>query len=594
MFPAEPSSVVLRHYQEEMRDKSYENIFVKKHRGTLCVAPMGCGKSLTMACSAVKASVHGGVLILAHFKMLVRGNKKAVERLGRNCYIYTGEEKDVIWSDVKKNGAIVSGSVQAIVRALHKIDPSAIKLILIDEGHHAALNSAYHKIQQHFGCPVIMYTATPDREDGEPLVSDHALCESVAYNGQVRDFIKEGWILLPKIVFEKTVKLDYSVFSDDNSAITERQAQEAWEANKAHYAVIKPFLDRCGNMQSVGFAPTVKLAKLWSGLVNDVKPGRSEYVASYKPGDYTDAQLDFDQADRRLIEQKFFDGSIQHLWNQGVYLEGADLVPAQACMFGIITTSRPKVAQGVGRVLRPCEENGVSILSGLERATAAQRLEAIAKSRKPCAYVFDYGGSTGPKKLVHPIELFCDNHTPPELRTRILDRAAELAEEADGNGGYESDGVNLEGSVNIEEVMLEQEESYKKFLVRDARVRRSIAVEVEVMTRDIDPFGPPEVAGHQRYQTRKINPPPPKVVEQIQKYTKQLGKNYSPDFYRNLTNAKAFSVLADLRKKVEAIRGKEACPSWLIGKLRAAGNFSEPSSYQEGIKLLKSLERRKA
>jgi len=579
----EPSSVVLRHYQEEMRDNSYENIYVKKHRGTLCVAPMGCGKSLTMACTAVKASMHGGVLILAHFKMLVKGNKKAVERLGRRCYLYTGEEKDVIWSDVKKNGAIVSGSVQAVVRALHKIDQSAIKLILIDEGHHSTLDSSYHKIQRHFNCPVIVYTATPDRDDGEPLVSDKAMCESVAYNGQVRDFINQGWILLPKIIFEKSVKLDYSVFSDDNSAITERQAQEAWEANKAHYAVIKPFLSRCGDMQSVGFAPTVKLAKLWSGLVNDVKPGRSEYVASYKPGDYTDAKFDFDSTDRRLIEQKFFDGSIQHLWNQGVYLEGADLVPAQAAMFGIVTTSRAKVAQGVGRILRPCEVDGVSILSGLERATAAQRLEAIAKSKKPCAYVFDYGGSTGPKKLVHPAELFCDDHTPPELRERVLARMEELSE------GRQND----EG-INIEEVMMEQEESYKKFLVRDAHVRRSIAVEVEVMTRDIDPFGPPEIAGHQRYQTRKINPPPPKVVDQIKKYTKQLGKDYSPDFYRELTNAKAFSVLASLRKRVEGMRSQADCPNWLISKLRKAGNFSTPSTYQDGIKLLKSLERRKS
>lgn len=580
----EPSSVTLRYYQEEMRDNTLENLFKKGSRGTLNVAPTACGKSITMAATGIAGSKHGGVLILAHYRGLVKNNRKAVERLGYRCYIYHGEEKDVIWSDVKNNGAIVSASIQAMIHAIKKIDPDAVKLILIDEGHHAIVDSAYHTVVSHFSkAKIALYSATPDRADGVKLVGDGCLCDTVSANYQARRFIQEGWILNPFITFEQTIKLDYSLIPDDSTHITEKQAEKVWEANKANYAVIKPFLDKCGSMQSIGFAPSVKLAKLWARLCNESRDGKAEYVASYRPGDYTDAHLEFDDGERRLIESRFESGQTQYLWNASVYLEGADLVAAQVCMLGAVTDSRSKLAQMIGRVLRPPERDGKSILIGMERATDEERRAALAASHKPCAYVFDYGGSTGPLKLAHPVDFMCSgdgSELPPEVRQRVIDRCDELAE-----GG--------EDRLNLEEIVLEQEESYKKFLVQDARIRKAIAVECETMTRDVDPWGDPEIAGHQRYTVRKINPPAPKVIEQIKKLTAELGKRYSDDFYRNLSNAGAYGVLAGLRKKADKKRSGEPCPQWVIDKLQAHGHYETPNNKSEGIKTLTGIERRK-
>lgn len=578
------STVILRPYQEEMGHRTVENLLTKKHRGTLNVAPMGCGKSLTMAHTAISLSnaTGRGVLILAHYRGLVLANQKAVQRLGRQCYIYRGEEKNVIWSDVINHGAIVSGSVQAIAHALKRVDPKAFPFILLDEGHHAILDSLYHKIVEHFGAQVALYTATPRRADGAWLVGDKSLCQSVAYNGQIRDFVRDGWILMPRIHHETAVKMDWTLIGDDSSAITEKEAEKLWESNKANYAVIEPLLKSAGDMPVVGFAPSVRLAKLWAALINDRRPGLAEYVASYRPGDYTDAKMEFGSSDRRLIEAQFEGGEIQYLLNQGVYLEGADLVRARCCMMGIITDSWGKYVQAVGRVLRPANDpDGNSILVGYERATVGQRLDRIAQSTKPWSLVLDYAGSSGPNKLVHAIDIFADNEKGmhPKVRQRVIEVAEERSERGD--------------DVNLEEILQEQEEAYKQFMVRDAAVRKKIAVDVETVTQEIDPWGAPEVTAGARYVQRKINPAAPKVIEQIQKYSAELGKQYSEDFYRSLTNAKAFGVLNGLRKKINEKRKTEPCPSWIQRELSAMGIYDVPANKLDGLNLLQKRQREK-
>lgn len=572
--------VIARPYQEQMRDVALEFIFRLKHRGTLCVAPMGCGKSLTMALTADEAKKYGGVLILSHFKKLADQNRNAVRRLGHTCYIYTGGEKDVIWTDVRNNGAAVSATVQSMSRALHKIDKATFKLILIDEGHHAVLDSDYHKIAQYFEAPVILYSATPERADGKPLAGDGALCESVAYNGQIREFVREGWILEPRIRYEEVDSMDWTVIDNDSSPVTEEQAAKVWEANEAHFASVKPMLASVGDMPMLGFAPTVKLAKLWAEMVNDDRPGCAEYVASFKPGDYTSAKMDFAMTERTLIESQYESGQLQYLFNQGVYLEGADLVRARCAVMYILTSSKSKYVQAVGRVLRPAnDENGRSILIGYERATAAQRLAVIAASNKPNAVVIDYAGSSGPNKLVHPTCLLADKKTDP----KVIERVEEVIKERLARG---------ERDVSLEEVLHDQEEAYRKFLVRDAKLRRSIAVEFETSVTDIDPWGSPEVTSGQRYQPKKINPPPPKVVEQIAKYRQQLGERpYSKDFYDTLNNGAAFAILKKLREKINAQRSKQSCPQWVIDKLESLGEYGTPGNYAEGLKAMHRLEK---
>lgn len=567
-------SVILRDYQDEMREKALENVFVNKHRGTLCVSPMGSGKSICMASTAVKgAEISGrGSLILAHLKGLVRSNRAAVQRLGRTCYTFSGDEKDVLWSDVK-NGAIVSGSVQAFgPKSLAKIPKDSIGLVLIDEGHHATIDSMYADIVAHFGCPVILFSATPDRADGEPLVSPKALCESVAYNGQVRKFVQDGWILKPKIKYDVTIKLDFSAISSDNSEITEKECVKIWEKHKSDYAVIKPLIEKHQGMQTVGFAPSVKLAKLWASLVNDAMPGKADYVASYKPGDYTDAKMDFGLQERRNIERQFEEKILRFMFNQGVFLEGADLVAAQLCMVGIFTKSRSKYVQIVGRVLRPCnDENGVSILSGLEKVPASVRLAKIAASHKPHAVVLDYGGSSGNNKLKHPVDLWTENH-PDKVR----EIAKEIVDEQIRKGR----------DPDIEEAVQDAEDKYKRFLVRDARIRQSIAVECETVTRDIDPWGGEDVTGRQRYVARAANPASPKIVDSIRRMTRELGKTYSEDFFRSLTGAKARGVMNSLRNQVMTKRSRETCPSWIVSKLRGMGIYDSPRTARDGYELL--------
>lgn len=574
--------VVARDYQEEMRDASYKNIFIKKHRGTLCVAPMGCGKSLTMALTAghVADKQGRGCLIIAHLRGLVRGNHKAVNQLARKCYFHYGEQKDVNWIDVK-NGASVSASIQSLTdKALSKMPKDAFSCIMIDEGHHATLESNYARVVKHFGCPVILYTATPDRDDGEPLASDHALCESISYNGQVRDFIKNGWILMPKVRPDVAVKLDFSILDETDREVTAKECERIWEAHKSDYAIIKPLLEKHEGMQTIGFAPSVRLAKTWAALVNDDLPGMADYIASYRPCDYSSSRMEYLTDDRKDAENLFRVHKLRFLFNQGVFLEGADLVAAQLCMIGIFTKSRSKYAQIVGRVLRPGEfwcsirEQWISVIAGLEKASKEERLKAIEASHKKFAVVLDYGGASGNCKLKHPIDLYDQDH---QLKPEVREKAIKIID-AEAKKGRDA---------SIEEAIIEAENSYKTFLARDAKIRQALAVQCETHTREIDPFDGKDVTSAPRYKARKINPPSPKVVESIRKLTRELGKSYSDQFYRELTAPKSFAILKQLRGQVNTQRTNQPCPGWVIQKLEAAGYYGKPSNYSDGIKALK-------
>lgn len=580
--------VTLRDYQEEMRDVSLDNVIRLKHRGTLCVAPMAAGKSLTMAATAIKASgtIGGGIAIIAHLRGLVRSNAKAVQQLGRRCYYHYGMNKDVVWGDVKQGG-IVSASIQSLSdRAIAKIPPGTIKLLLIDEGHHAVLDSHYARLVKALGNPpVILYSATPDRADGEPLVSDHALCQSVSTNFQVLDFIKRGWILRPYVRYDVATKLDFSVIKNDNNEVTEKECQKIWEAHKSDYAVIKPMLEKHGGMQTVGFAPSVKLAKLWSDLVNDhfEQQGMgkmSEYVASYRPCDYTSAKLEFSSGDRDDIEKAFDECRLRFMFNKGVFLEGANLVAAQLGVLGVVMKSRSGFAQVVGRFLRVCNEDGTdrSILIGMEKATAAQRLAKIAASKKPRAYILDYGGTSGSEKLAHAADLFCYNHNVSE---EVRDIARGIIDEQAKKGR----------DVDVEQAIMDAEEKHKRFLVRDARIRQAIAVQCETVTRDIDPFGGKDVTGAPRYVARKVNPPAPKIVERIQKMTAELGLKYSDQFYRSLTQPKSFAVIKTLQAKVDKQRYGQPCPEWIVTQLRQKGVYETPDNYHHGLKTLNGAKK---
>src|SRR5690606_35977781 len=86
-------------------------------------------------------------------------------------------------------------SVQTLAR---RRIPAEIRLIVIDECHHASADS-YAEIFMHaeqYSVPVVGLTATPFRLDGRPL-SD---CFSdIVVTAQVADLVEQGFLHAPKV-----------------------------------------------------------------------------------------------------------------------------------------------------------------------------------------------------------------------------------------------------------------------------------------------------------------------------------------------------------------------------------------------------------
>jgi superfamily II DNA or RNA helicase len=581
-----PRPVVLRPYQEAANGNTLDLLLNKKRRGVAVVMPTGSGKSLTMAKTAVDwvEKTGRGVLIIAHFRGLVTNNRRAVERLGFPCYVHHGPEKNADWYDIRKHGGVISASIQSLSEAaLAKMPADAVGLVLIDEGHHAVLDSSYHRVLKHFGSPpVALYSATPERLDGKALVGEHALCDDTALNYQMLDAIQDGWILLPKIRYELTLKLNWAAVPVAGD-ITEADCEKIYQRHKADYAVMRPVLDKHDGMQTLVFTPSVRLAKLWAELANDDRPRWADYVASYRPGDYADVKGEFLREDRDRIEADFESGALRFLMNQGVYLEGMDLVAARMCVLGTVDrveVSKSKYIQKSGRVVRPCNgPDGVSILAGLERATPAQRLERIAASAKPDCVIMDFSGSSGRFDFTHPVDLFI---TRKDCPAKVREDAIKIMSER----------AARDQDVDALEALREAEERYQRFLVRDARVRQSLVVTYDSVTKDINPFGGGEVTGGQRYVHRTIHPPSPQMLQAIRDAKEKLGhKPFSESFYQTLGKAAAGSILGKLRAELTARREKQPVPPWLAGKLTELGVYHQPDNYQAALKLLKSREK---
>ncbi len=303
--------MVLRDYQKECVD-----IINDLGKGSYLISmATGLGKTVIFSQIARK----GRVLIISHREELVRQPLKYYDC---PCGIEQGEE-------VSHGEAVVSASVQSLIKRLDKFKPDEFDVIITDEAHHAAAKSyktvySYFTPRLHLG-----FTATPNRGDKVRLddVFEKIVFEKNLLWGIRNDYLTDVRCIRAKISWNlKPVKIsmgDFQTGALEKAVDTEGINAEIAEIYKKY---------ACG--QTLIFATSVSHA---------------ENIAAKIPGAVAVSQKTKNRA--KIIED-FTQKKIPCLVNCLIFTEGTDIPLIETVIIARPTKNQSLYAQMVGRGLR--------------------------------------------------------------------------------------------------------------------------------------------------------------------------------------------------------------------------------------------------
>lgn len=433
-LPEVKKDIVLRPYQVESVDAIFEEF--KSVSSTLCCLPTGCGKSVVFS-NVMKRfreeNPTGRAMVLAHRDELciqaVAHAKNAGLTVGlEKADITCGREAVVISSiqtqskvskcrDCFGEGCDYCDGIGRVAR-MQKFDPFKFGLLIIDEAHHATANS-YRMVMEWYRknpqLKILLVTATPKRSDKIGL---HNVCDSVAYEMQLKHAIDEGWLVPVRQRFVNVESVDLSKVSTSDGDLAASGVERAFlgdcdeEEEKLLHAIAKPTLDQACGKPVLVFSAGQEHAKKLTAAFSAYNGVRAEMVI-----DSTDKR------ERPKIIERFKRGETQVLVNCMVFTEGFD-APATA----VIANARPTKSENlllqiIGRGTRPLP----GIVDGPE--TAEERKEAIAKSDKPHMVLLDFVGNSGRHKIKTVFDLLAgDDCDPLDIESALKEAKASDVE----------------------------------------------------------------------------------------------------------------------------------------------------------------------
>ena len=311
---------------------------------------------------------------------------------------------------------------------------------------------------------ILMVTATPKRSDKIGL---HNVCDSVAYEMEMRTAIKEGWLVPIRQQFKTVEGLDLSKVKTRNGDLADGERQQAFlgetdeDEERLLHAIAYPTIQAAKGRRTIVFAAGQEHAEKLTAAFNAYDGTEAEFVI-----DSTD------RAERPKIIQRFRDGITNVLVNCMVFTEGFDVPDAAVCANARPTKSKSLYQQMIGRVTRPQK----GIVDGPE--TAQERREAIAASDKPHCLVLDFTGDSGSHKLVSVADILAGDDVEPI----DLDAALIAAEES-------GEPVDIEELIEKAKAAREAKEAREEEERQKRLQTRTFASGGTVHTTDVDIFG---------------------------------------------------------------------------------------------------------
>ena len=397
----------LRPYQVEAVDSVLREW--EEKTSTLLVLPTGCGKTICFA-EIVGRMQPRKCMVLAHREELIF---QAQSKIGA----VTGLDVQIEMADYRAEMDGLYGAPPVVVSTIQthcgggdgggrmtKFNPDDFGVLVIDEAHHATADT-YRRVINYYrrnpNLKVLGVTATPDRADEEALGQVY---ESVAFDYEILDAIKGGWLVPIEQQMVHVEGLDFSAVRTTGDDLNGADLAAVMEYEKNLHGIADPAIQICGDRRALVFAASVAQAERLAEILNRHREGSAAWVCGKT-----------DKEERRGMLAAFAAGKLQYVVNVGCLTEGFDDAGVEVIVMGRPTKSRSLYAQMVGRATRPAEE----IAHALNDAPSDEARRAmIAASRKPGCLIVDFVGNSGKHKLCTTADILGGN---------VSDAAVEMA-----------------------------------------------------------------------------------------------------------------------------------------------------------------------
>lgn len=453
----------LRPYQE----KAVEGIAEKlsSNRSTVAVLATGLGKTVIFA-KAIELGLRmpgRRAIVLAHREELIHQAAAKVEAV-------TGIKPDIEMGDYRAvedgftRSPVLVSSIQTQNagrgehRRMHRFRNDHPWMVVVDECHHAVSTSYIRVIDHYMKNPqsrLLGVTATPDRLDNKAL---GRVFETVAFEYDVADGIRDGWLVPIKQRFVTCDHLDLSSARTSGGDFQLNDLEEALE--KSLQEMVVPMVRIVGDRRTLVFAATVHHAERIAEIINrpGMQTGRAEIVCGKTP-----------EEQRARVFREFGEGKLQYLVNVAVATEGWDDPAMDGRGVQVIammrpTKSRALYCQMLGRGTRTLP----GTIDGID--DSAERRAAIEMSNKGHVLALDFLGNCGRHTLVHAGDILGG-----DMDEKVAKRYASKAEK---------DAVEEEIDVLAEIDKAEADEA--KAL--EAKRRAHIVGRARFTSQEIDPF----------------------------------------------------------------------------------------------------------
>jgi superfamily II DNA or RNA helicase len=458
-------------------------------RSTLIVSPTGTGKTVTFAEIALRWPADmGRVLVLAHRTELI---EQACEKIE----LHTGERPTVEQADRRDRrgfqgwqSKVVVGSVQTLCqpKRLATLNPREFGLVVVDEGHHATaqtyLRILWHMLQGNPDLRILLVTATPEMADGKGLGAPlkwpdgerRPLIESVAFRYELRDAIRDGWLVDIQQQYVQVDGLDFSQVHDVGGDLNEGELETAMMGGVVDATTLEETRRQEGMLHKV-LAPTIELAAGRPTLLFAVTVKHAQRMSELAPNYGVKCRCVHGGTpweDRKAAIAAFKAGDCM-LAGVGVFTEGFDAPTCAVVSMARPTKSKGLYTQVVGRGTRPLP----GLVDGPE--TPEERRAAIAGSQKPHMTVLDFVGNSGRHALVSSADILAGESPDPLLL------AAVKAEIAKTSGGRSMLDAIAEARQRAEDAKRRAEEERLSRSTQGPRMKANATYQ----TREVNAFG---------------------------------------------------------------------------------------------------------
>ena len=327
--PYEVTSLEPRPAQQLALDALNETV-EEGYEKALVVLATGLGKTYL---AAFFAQDYPRVLFIAHREELLLQAQQSFAHVfpERTSGIYNGQQKE-------NDADFIFASIQtlAMQHHLHRFEPTAFDLIVVDEFHHAAAPT-YEKVLHHFKPKFLLgLTATPDRLDNKDVYS---LCDgNEAISIHFLDAIRQNW-LSPFIYYGVLDETDYSALKWRNNRYDEEELLRLQMRDSYAEAVLVAWKEH-KQSRTIGFCSSVRQAVFLS--------------EHFEQAGYRSLALhgNTDQETRAAARSMLESGQLDIIFTVDLFNEGVDIPSVDTLLFARPTESLTVFTQQIGRGLR--------------------------------------------------------------------------------------------------------------------------------------------------------------------------------------------------------------------------------------------------